>query len=106
MNNWSERNVLSSHEWDFKGISKPEIWICWTYEFAREAVRMDSRLLRPTTEWRAGAPESFQERLKYLRQHPLISIGGLLGLPFPSWPGRALLFLLFYQRISRNAKTL
>jgi hypothetical protein len=101
MNNWSERNVLSSDEWDFKGIPKPEIWICWTYEFAREAVRMDSRLLRPTSEWRAGAPESFQERLNYLRQHPLISIGGWLGLLSPEWPDRSYLFIESDERISR-----
>jgi hypothetical protein len=101
MNNCSKRNVLSSDEWDFRGISKPEIWICWNYEFAREAVRMDSRLLRPTTEWRAGAPESFQERLKYLRQHPFISIGGWLGLLSPEWPDRSYLFLESDERISR-----
>ena len=96
-----KRNILPPDEWDFRGISKPEIWICWTYEFAREAVRMDSRLLRPTTEWRAGAPESFQERLKYLRQHPLISIGGWLGLLSPEWPDRSYLSLESDERISR-----
>jgi hypothetical protein len=41
---------------------------------------MELHLLRPTTEWRARAPESFPELLDYLRQHPLISIGGWLGL--------------------------
>jgi hypothetical protein len=101
MNNWSERKLLSSEEWDFRGISKPEIWICWTYEFAREAVRMDSRLLIPTMEWRAGAPESFKERLEYLRQHPFISIGGWLGLLSPEWPDRSYLFLESNERISR-----
>jgi len=101
MNNSSERKLLSSEEWDFRAISKPEIWICWTYEFAREAVRMDSTLLIPTTEWRAGAPESFQERLEYLRQHPFISIGGSLGLLSPEWPDRSYLFLESNERISR-----
>jgi hypothetical protein len=62
---------------------------------------MDARLLRPTTEWRAGAPESFQERLKYLRQHPFISIGGWLGLLSPEWPDRSYLFLEADERISR-----
>jgi hypothetical protein len=80
MNNSSQRNTLSSDEWDFKGIPQSELWICWNYEFAREAVRMELRLLRPTTEWRARAPESLAERLDYLRQHPLISVGGWLGL--------------------------
>src|ERR1700688_5001194 len=93
MNDGSEREVLSSDEWDFREVSKPELWLCWHYEFAREAVRIDSRLLRPTMEWRAGAPETFQERLKYLRQHPLISIGGWLGLLSPEWPDRSYLFL-------------
>jgi len=45
MNNSSQRNTLSSEEWDFKGIPKSELWICWNYEFAREAVRMEPRLL-------------------------------------------------------------
>jgi hypothetical protein len=80
MNNSSQRNTLSPDEWDFKGIPQSELWICWNYEFAREALRMELRLLRPTTEWRARAPESFAERLDYLRQHPLISVGGWLGL--------------------------
>jgi hypothetical protein len=101
MNDWSERKVLSSDEWDFREISKPELWICWHYEFAREAVRIDPRLLRPTTEWRAGAPERFHERLKYLRQHPLISIGGWLGLLSPEWPDRSYLFLESDERRSR-----
>jgi len=65
MNGLSKRKVLSSDEWDFRGISKPETWICWSYEFAREAVRMYPTLLRPTTEWRAGAPKSFPECLEY-----------------------------------------
>ena len=97
----SKRTILSSDEWDFRGISKPEIWICWTYEFAREAVRMDARLLGPTTEWRSGAPESFQERLEYLRQHRLISIGGWFGLLSPEWPNRSYLSLESDERISR-----
>ena len=101
MNDQSKREVLPSEEWDFRGISKSEIWICWHYEFAREAIRMDARLLRPTTEWRAGAPESFQERLKYLRQHPFISIGGWLGLLSPEWPDRSYLFLEADERIGR-----
>src|ERR1700736_211818 len=101
MNDGSKREVHRSSEWDFRGISKSEIWICWHYEFAREAIRMDARLLRPTTEWRAGAPESFQERLKYLRQHPFISIGGWLGLLSPEWPDRSYLFLESDERISR-----
>ena len=101
MNDQNKREVLPSEEWDFRGISKSEIWICWHYEFAREAIRMDARLLRPTTEWRAGAPESFQERLKYLRQHPLISIGGWLGLLSPEWPDRSYLFLEADERIGR-----
>jgi hypothetical protein len=95
MNNSSQRNTLSSDEWDFKGIPKSELWICWNYEFAREAVRMDPRLLRPTTEWRAGAPESF------LRQHPLISIGGWLGLLAPEWPEKSYLFIESAERLSR-----
>src|SRR5215831_5008793 len=97
----SERKVLSSTEWDFRGISKPEIWICWNYEFAREAVRMDSRLLRPTTEWRSGAPESFQERLEYLRLHPFISIAGWFGLLSLEWPDSSYLSLQSAERISR-----
>jgi hypothetical protein len=101
MNDQSKREVLPSEEWDFRGISKSEIWICWHYEFAREAIRMDARLLRPTTEWRAGAPESFQERLKYLRQHPFISIGGWLGLLSPEWPDRSYLFLEADERLAR-----
>jgi hypothetical protein len=101
MNDGNEREVLSSDEWDFREVSKPELWICWHYEFAREAVRIDSRLLRPTMEWRAGAPETFQERLKYLRQHPLISIGGWLGLLSPEWPDSSYLFLESDERRSR-----
>lgn len=101
MNDQNKREVLPSEEWDFREISKSEIWICWHYEFAREAIRMDARLLRPTTEWRAGAPESFQERLKYLRQHPFISIGGWLGLLSPEWPDRSYLFLEADERIGR-----
>jgi hypothetical protein len=101
MNDGSEREVLSSEEWDFRGVSKPELWICWHYEFAREAVRIDSRLLRPTMEWRAGAPETFDERLKYLRQHPFISIGGWLGLLSPEWPERSYLSLESDERRSR-----
>ena len=62
---------------------------------------MDSRLLRPTTEWRSGAPESFQERLDYLRQHSLISIGGWFGLLSPEWPDRSYLSLESDERISR-----
>ena len=62
---------------------------------------MDSRLLRPTTEWRSGAPESFQERLEYLRQHPFISIGGWFGLLSPEWPDRSYLSLESDERILR-----
>jgi hypothetical protein len=65
---------------------------------------MHSRLLRPTMEWRAGAPESFQERLEYLRQHPFISIGGWLGLLSPEWPDKSYLFLESDERISRIEK--
>jgi len=97
----SKRNVLSPDEWDFRRISKPEIWICWNYEFAREAVRMEPHLLRSTTEWRSGAPESFQERLEYLGQHPFISIGGWFGLLSPEWPDRPYLSLESDERISR-----
>jgi hypothetical protein len=101
MNMRSERKVLSSDEWDFSEISKTEIWICWHYEFAREAVRIDSRLLRPTSEWRTGAPESFQERFEYLKQHPLISIGGWFGLLSPEWPDRTYLSIEPDERMLR-----
>jgi hypothetical protein len=101
MNNSSQRDTLPSDEWDFKGIPKSELWICWNYEFAREAVRLDPRLLRPTTEWRAGAPENFLERLDYLRQHPLISISGWLGLLSPEWPEKSYLFIESAERLSR-----
>ena len=62
---------------------------------------MDPRLLRPTTEWRARAPESFAERLNHLRQHPLISIGGWLGLLSPEWPDKSYLFIESAERVSR-----
>jgi hypothetical protein len=95
------KNVLSSDEWDFREISEPEIWICWSYEFAREAIRMDARLLRPTTEWRAGAPESFAERLEYLRQHPFIAIAGWFGLLSVEWPDEPYLSIQADERMSR-----
>jgi hypothetical protein len=101
MNSSNKRNVLSSDEWDFRGISKPETWICWSYEFAREAVRIYPPLLRPTTEWRAGAPKSFPECLEYLRQHPFTPIGGWLGLLSPEWPDRPYLSIEADERISR-----
>jgi hypothetical protein len=101
MDNANQRNTLSLDEWDFKEIPKSELWICWNYEFAREAVRMDPRLLGPTTEWRARAPESFAERLDYLKQHPLISIGGWLGLLSPEWPEKSYLFIESAERRSR-----
>jgi hypothetical protein len=101
MNNSSSRNTLSSDEWDFRGIPKSELWICWNYEFAREAVRMDPRLLRPTTEWRARAPETFAERFDHLRHDPLISIGGWLGLLSPEWPERSYLFIDPAERRAR-----
>jgi hypothetical protein len=62
---------------------------------------MDSRLLRPTTEWRSGAPESFQERLEYLKLHPFTSIAGWFGLLSPEWPDRSYLSLQSVERISR-----
>jgi hypothetical protein len=102
MNGLSKREVLSSDEWDFRGISKPEIWICWSYEFAREAVRMYPTLLRPTTEWRAGAPKSFPECLEYLRQRPFTPIGGWLGLLSPEWPDRPYLTIEADERMSRS----
>jgi hypothetical protein len=101
MTNSGKENILPADEWDFQGIPKSERWICWNYEFAREAVRMDPRLLNPTTEWRAHAPESFVERLDYLRQHPLISIGGWLGLLSPEWPDKSYLFIESAERRSR-----
>jgi hypothetical protein len=101
MNNSSQRDTLSPNEWDFKGIPKSELWICWNYEFAREAVRIDPHLLGPTTEWRARAPESFAERLDYLRQHPLITIGGWLGLLSSEWPEQSYLFIESAERLSR-----
>jgi hypothetical protein len=101
MTNSGKENILPADEWDFQGIPKSERWICWNYEFAREAVRMDPRLLNPTTEWRAHAPESFVERLDYLRQHPLISIGGWLGLLSPEWPDKSYLFIESAERQSR-----
>jgi hypothetical protein len=101
MNFSSQRDTLSPHEWDFKGIPKSELWICWNYEFAREAVRIDPHLLGPTTEWRTRAPESFAGRLDYLRQHPLISIGGWLGLLSPEWPEQSYLFIESAERLSR-----
>jgi len=100
-NSLSKRKVLSSDEWDFRGILKSETWICWSYEFAREAVRMYPPLLKPTAEWRAAAPESFQERLEYLKQHPFISIGGWFGLLSPEWPDRPYLSLESGERILR-----
>ena len=62
---------------------------------------MDSRLLRPTTEWRSGAPESFQERLEYLRLHPFISIAGWFGLLSLEWPDSSYLSLQSAERTSR-----
>jgi hypothetical protein len=100
-NSLSKRKVLSSDEWDFRGILKSETWICWSYEFAREAVRVYPPLLKPTAEWRTGAPESFQERLEYLKQHPFISIGGWFGLLSPEWPDRPYLSLESDERILR-----
>jgi hypothetical protein len=58
-------------------------------------------VLRPTTEWRANAPETFHERLEYLRQHPFVSIGGWFGLLSPEWPDRSYLSLESDERISR-----
>ena len=101
MTNSGKEKILPADEWDFQGIPKSERWICWNYEFAREAVRMDPRLLNPTTEWRTHAPESFAERLDYLRQHPLISIGGWLGLLSPEWPDKSYLFIESAERQSR-----
>ncbi len=101
MNSSSKRKVLSSDEWDFRGISKPETWICWSYEFAREAVRMHPPLLSPTTEWRAGAPTSFPECLEYLRQRPFTPIGGWFGLLSPEWPDRPYLSIEADERVSR-----
>jgi hypothetical protein len=100
-NSMSKRKMLSSDEWDFRGILKSETWICWSYEFAREAVRLYPQLLKPTTEWRTDAPESFQERLEYLKQHPFISIGGWFGLLSPEWPDRPYLSLEADERILR-----
>ena len=100
-NRLSKRKVLSSDEWDFRGMLKSETWICWSYEFAREAVRVYPPLLKPTAEWRAAAPESFQERLEYLKQHPFISIGGWFGLLSPEWPDRPYLSLESGERILR-----
>jgi hypothetical protein len=97
----SERKVLSSDEWDFSGIPKPETWICWHYEFAREAVRLDPRLLRPTVKWRSSAPESFEDRLEYLRQEPLVSISGWFGLLSPEWPDKPYLSIELEERLSR-----
>jgi hypothetical protein len=101
MTNSGKEKILPAEEWDFQGIPKSERWICWNYEFAREAVRMDPGLLNPTTEWRAHAPETFAERLDYLRQHPLISIGGWLGLLSPEWPDKSYLFIESNERLSR-----
>ena len=100
-NSLSKRKALSSDEWDFRGILKSEIWICWSYEFAREAVRVYPPLLKPIIEWRADAPESFQERLEYLKQRPFISIGGWFGLLSPEWPDRPYLSLESDERILR-----
>ena len=58
-------------------------------------------LLKPTTEWRAGAPESFPERLEYLRQRPFTPIGGWLGLLSPEWPDRPYLSIEADERTSR-----
>ena len=58
-------------------------------------------LLRPTTEWRAGAPKSFPECLEYLRQHPFTPIGGWLGLLSPEWPDRPYLSIEADERMSR-----
>ena len=58
-------------------------------------------LLGPTTEWRVDAPESFPERLEYLRQRPLTPIGGWLGLLSPEWPDRPYLSIEADERLSR-----